>query len=138
MDNVGSFDVFNWLINNNDKAIKMAPLENISHLKKVRWNTQVTIGVSGNEVSAIYEGKYVGGLILCDRKRYYEVKAQLEAERVKGPAIMPAYNPNAEYYNWYVICPKCHNEGRLDTFACYKDKPSTNTTPQSETTKEEK
>lgn len=39
-------------------------------------------------------------------------------------ASPPKYNPDSEYYNFYIICPKCGNEGRLDMFAYYKDKPA--------------
>ena len=80
MSKPNALDIFSHMVETNDKAITMAPLGNVTHLKKVRAGTNVTIGVAGDVVGAIYEGKYVGGLILCDKKRFDEVKAEMEAE----------------------------------------------------------
>jgi hypothetical protein len=78
MSKVGAFEVFNKMVEMNDGAIKLAPLDNIVHLKKVRAGTEVTIGVQGDVVGPIFNGRFVGGLILCDKVRYEEVKAEME------------------------------------------------------------
>ena len=80
MSKVNAFDVFSHMVGTDDKAITMAPLGNVTHLKKVRAGTNVTIGVAGDAIGAIYQGKYVGGLILCDKKRFDEVKAEMERQ----------------------------------------------------------
>jgi hypothetical protein len=63
-----------------DKALKLAPMSNIMQARKVKAGTKVTIGVEGNVVAQILTRQFVGGLILCDRSRYEEVKAEMEAE----------------------------------------------------------
>jgi hypothetical protein len=78
MGKVNAFDVFSHMVETDDKAITMAALGNITELRKVKAGTNVTIGVAGDVVGSIYNGKYVGGLILCDKKRFDEVKAELE------------------------------------------------------------
>ena len=77
---INSFDVFSRMVERDDKAITMAPLGNVTELKKVKGGTNVTIGVAGDAVGPIYNGKYIGGLILCEKKRFDEVKAEMEHE----------------------------------------------------------
>lgn len=59
--------------------IRLAPLSNVTNLKKVRAGTQVTIGVEGDVVAAIgIEGKYVGGLILADKEQFNALVKEME------------------------------------------------------------
>lgn len=79
MKNIGHFDICKEMaIRNMD--IRVSPLENVTNLRKVKTGTQVTIGVDGDVVAAIgLENKFIGGLMLIDRKQYFEIKAVLEA-----------------------------------------------------------
>jgi hypothetical protein len=75
---IGHFDICRALAAA-DKNIQIAPLENITSLRKVKAGTQVTIGVPGDLVKAIgLQNKYVGGLLLIDREEYLSMKAELE------------------------------------------------------------
>lgn len=77
---VGTLDVMKRMVDTNDPKIELAPLTQVTNLRAVKAGTQVTIGVSGNRVGSIYNGEYVGGLILIDRKRFNEVKEEMERE----------------------------------------------------------
>lgn len=75
-------DVFKRMVDTDDPKIELSPLgANLLNLKKVKHGTEVTIGVSGDRVGSIYNGKYVGGLILADKQRFEEVKAEMLRER---------------------------------------------------------
>lgn len=88
MKSISPFDVFNRMLETDDKKLEMAPLNNILSANVVKAGTKITIGVSGNRVSAILNGEIVGGLILCDKKRYLEVKYELErGEDTHGSAV---------------------------------------------------
>ena len=74
---MNNFDILKEMSNRN-MDIRMAPLDNITNLQKTRAGTQVTIGVAGYVVAAIgIEGRFVGGLILADRKQFEQVKTEL-------------------------------------------------------------
>ena len=61
--------------------IRLAPLDNVTNLRKVKAGTQVTIGIAGDVVAAIgIEHKFVGGLLLADREQYFTTKKRLEEE----------------------------------------------------------
>lgn len=60
-----------------NKDIRMAPLGNILRVQYTKLGTQITIGVEGNLVAAIMNGRFVGGLILADKRQFDEVKAEL-------------------------------------------------------------
>jgi hypothetical protein len=80
MKEVGHFDILKRMSEEN-LDIRLAPLENVTYLRKVKAGTQVTIGVAGNVVHAIgVEGKFVGGLILADKEQYFETKKRMEKE----------------------------------------------------------
>ena len=53
-------------------------MSNIIEARTVKAGTKVTIGVEGNLCSAILAGDLVGGFILCDKKRFEELKAEME------------------------------------------------------------
>lgn len=75
---VHPFDVFKALVEEDNKGIHLAPLNNIIRARKVKAGTEVTIGVAGDMVAPIMEGRYRGGLILCDRDEYVTVEKELE------------------------------------------------------------
>jgi hypothetical protein len=75
---VGAFEVFSRMAETNDKALRLAPLANILNMKVVKAGTQVTIGVEGNVLARIMSGEFFGGLLLCETKRFDELKAEME------------------------------------------------------------
>ena len=77
---VGNFSIFMRMIERDDKALKLAPLSNIIGAQASKRGTVVTIGVEGNVVTQICRDEFVGGLLLCDRKRFEEIKAEMENE----------------------------------------------------------
>lgn len=77
---VNSFAVFQRMGEENNRAMRLAPLGNILNMKAVKAGTQVTIGVEGNIISGLMNGEYVGGLILCDKAEFERVKQRMEEE----------------------------------------------------------
>ncbi len=78
-ERVGHFDICKAMTAE-DLDIRIAPLDNVISLHKVKAGTQVTIGVAGDVVAAIgIENKFVGGLLLCDREQYFATKQALES-----------------------------------------------------------
>jgi hypothetical protein len=75
---VSAFEVFLRMAETNDKALRLAPLANILNMKVVKAGTQVTIGVEGNVLARIMSGEFCGGLLLCETKRFDELKAEME------------------------------------------------------------
>ena len=76
---VGHFDICKAMaVEGQD--IRVAPLENVVRLRKVKAGTQVTIGVEGDLVADIWKGKFVGGLLLIDREQYFAMKRELESQ----------------------------------------------------------
>ena len=81
-DTISAIDVLKRMVDTDDPKIELASLgTNLLNLKKVKHGTEVTIGVSGDRVGSIYNGKYVGGLILADKERFEEVKAEMLQDR---------------------------------------------------------
>lgn len=64
----------------NDKALRFAPIGNVSSAKKVKAGTQIIMGIGDDICAKIAFGDLVGGFIYCDRKRFEEVKAQMESK----------------------------------------------------------
>jgi hypothetical protein len=82
-ERVNTFDVMKAMSAEN-QDIRMAPLDNVSNLRKVKGGTLVTIGVEGDVVAAIgLEGRFVGGLILCNREQYRATEERLRSEQSK-------------------------------------------------------
>jgi len=78
---INNFDVLKEMGNRN-MAISLAPLDNITNLRKVNAGTQVTIGVAGDVVAALgIDRKYVGGLILADREQFHALRSEMSKER---------------------------------------------------------
>lgn len=76
-----AFQVFDRMVERNDQALKFGPLANIDGARATKHGTVITIGWPGNIVAQIGMGDYyVGGLIICERKRFEEVKAEMEKE----------------------------------------------------------
>lgn len=80
MKDVSPFEVFLRMTKEDDQSLKLAPLNNILRAQATKAGTQVTIGVAGNICGQILNGDFVGGLILCDKTRFRELKAQMEME----------------------------------------------------------
>ena len=78
MTKVNSFDVLKEMSARN-MSIQLAPLDNITEARKVKAGTKVTIGIGGDVVGSILNNKFVGGLILADRKEFEAVRKELEA-----------------------------------------------------------
>lgn len=74
---VNNFDVLK-AIGERNGSIQLAPLSNIINMKKVKAGTQITIGVGGDVIFGIMEGKYVGGLILADKAQFDAIKEEME------------------------------------------------------------
>lgn len=82
---IGAFEVFCRMVQTDDRALKLAPLSNVIEARAVKAGTQVTIGVGGNIVGQILHDEFVGGLLLCDRKRFEELRAEMEREPQEEP-----------------------------------------------------
>jgi hypothetical protein len=78
---ISAFEVFARMQATDDQALKLAPLSNVLGVRMVRAGTRVTIGVAGNVIHQILNDEFLGGLLLVDRKRFEEVKSQMERER---------------------------------------------------------
>ena len=80
MSTIGHFDICKAMALA-ELDIQLAPLSQVTDLRKVKAGTNVTIGVAGDMVAAIaLENKYIGGLLLINREQYYAMKTQLESE----------------------------------------------------------
>lgn len=78
---IGHFDICNAMAMGG-LDIRLSTLENITNLQKARHGTQVTIGVPGDLVSALgLTNQFIGGLLLCDQKQYFDTKRRLESAR---------------------------------------------------------
>jgi hypothetical protein len=84
IDSISAFAVFLRMQDDDNHGLKLAPLGNVLHLQKVKAGTKVTIGVEGDAVSAIALGKYVGGLILCDKEQFEATKERMLREHEAG------------------------------------------------------
>lgn len=86
-EQISAMDVLKRMVDTNDPKIELSALgTNLVGLKKVKAGTEVTIGVSGDRVGSIYNGKYVGGLILADKARFDEVRAEMLKEATHDAA----------------------------------------------------
>jgi hypothetical protein len=80
---VGAFDVFKAMAGKNDQALRVVPLSNIVGVTRVKAGCHITIGAPVDVMVPIALGDFVGGLILCDEKRYLEVSAEIEGIAAK-------------------------------------------------------
>lgn len=62
--------------------IRLSLLENVSNLQysaRMR-GTKVTIGIDGNLIAPIFNGDFVGGLLLCKKEQYFAIADELDRE----------------------------------------------------------
>lgn len=78
MSQVSNFDVLKRMSMDN-LDIRLSPNENIVNVQKVSAGTNLTIGVTGDQVAAIALGDLAVCLILFNRKQFKETKKQLES-----------------------------------------------------------
>ncbi len=101
---VNNFDVLKEMGARNLK-MSLAPLDNITNLKKVKSGTHVTIGVAGNVVAALgLESRFVGGLILADKAEFNALKSEMLKlpslkSRAEIEAEIEALQPIAKDYD---------------------------------------
>jgi hypothetical protein len=62
--------------------VSITPLENVLRVQKDKRGIQVTIGVFGVTIDELMmQGKYIGGLLLVDKKKYIEMRKKMEGEK---------------------------------------------------------
>ena len=76
---INNFDVLKRM-STDDKDIRMATLENVVHMRKVKAGTQVTLGVEGDVITGIMNGKFGGCFLLYDWEQFQETKKKIESE----------------------------------------------------------
>jgi hypothetical protein len=76
---VGHFDICKEMAKRG-MDIRLSTLENVTNLSYSgrTKSTTISIGIYGNLVGAIFSGKFVGGLLLCDQKQYFALKRELD------------------------------------------------------------
>lgn len=92
---IGSFDVLKAMVDEDNKGITLAPLNNLVRAKKTKHGTEVTIGVGGDVIAGIMRGDYVGGLLLADKKAFDVVRTRLDFKlnREHNPDFEPRLEP---------------------------------------------
>jgi hypothetical protein len=80
MKEINAFAVFLRMAETDDSALRLAPLDGVLNMKIVKAGTQVTIGAAGDVLHGIMTGRFIGGLLLCDVKRFDQLKAEMEQE----------------------------------------------------------
>lgn len=88
MSEIKLFDVLRRMVDTNDQTCKLGPLSNIDGARWTKRGTKITIGWPDNIVFQVLNGDFVGGLLLIERKRFEEVKAELEEEAKETPNFM--------------------------------------------------
>lgn len=77
---INNFDVFKRMSEENNQAMKLAPLGNIGNMKQVKAGTEITIGVAGNVIKGLMFNEYVGGLILCGKEEFEKTKRLMQEQ----------------------------------------------------------
>lgn len=79
-DKVGHFDILKVMCERN-LDIRLSPLDNVTDMQLTHKgkDTRITIGFYGNVLMGIYSGKFIGGMLLCDKDQYFKIKEELEA-----------------------------------------------------------
>ena len=85
-DKIGHFDILKVMCERN-MDIRLSTLDNVTNLQLTHKgkDTKITIGFYGNVLDGIYHGKFIGGMLLCDKEQYFEIKAELEQR--PAPAV---------------------------------------------------
>jgi len=82
---LGMFTVIDALVNSlpeDSFDVSITPLGNVLRVQKDKKGIQVTIGVSGVTVEELMmQDKYIGGLLLVDKKMYVEMRKKMENEK---------------------------------------------------------
>lgn len=78
-DGINNFDVLKRMGQEN-LDIRLSPSENIVSVTKVKAGTNLTIGVTGDQVGAIASGDLCVCLLLFDRKQFAETKLKIAGE----------------------------------------------------------
>ena len=76
MSEVSNFDVLKHMCAEN-KDIRLS--SELLRMQKVKAGTQVTIGVAGDVVGALFSGELVGCFLLYNKEQFKELKAKMEA-----------------------------------------------------------
>lgn len=79
--NPGHFEICREMARRN-LDIRLALLDNVIQMTAANKgrDTNVTIGVRGNVIHAIFNNKFVGGLLLCNREQYFAIEKELKGE----------------------------------------------------------
>lgn len=77
MKKAGNFDVMKRM-SELDRDIRMS--DQILRIQSTKRGTQVTIGIGGDLVAAIADGKLFGGLYLMDKAQFFQTQRELDAE----------------------------------------------------------
>ena len=72
-----NFDVLKRM-SDEDQDIRLATLANILSMKKVKAGTQIVLGVEGDVLIGILEGKFGGCFLLYDWKQFTETRKKME------------------------------------------------------------
>lgn len=85
---INNFDVLKRMGETCGDKLQLAPLDNITNLRKVRTGTEVTIGVAGDVISVLgIEHRFVGGLILADKATFDALKAEMQREATEAAGM---------------------------------------------------
>lgn len=79
MRKISNFDVLKRMSRDN-LDIRLSPNENIVSVTKVHAGTNLTIGVTGDQVAAIALGDLAVCLLLFNRKQFTQTKEKMEQE----------------------------------------------------------
>ena len=80
---VGVFGIFDRMSQKNNKALKLAPLSNVSSARSGKNGCgEISIAVPNEIIVNLLnkEDYYVGGLIICERAEFEKEKALVESE----------------------------------------------------------
>ena len=80
---VGVFGIFDRMLQKNNKALKLAPLSNVSSARSGKNGYgEISIAVPNEIIVNLLnkEDYYVGGLIICERADFEKEKALVESE----------------------------------------------------------
>lgn len=82
-DKVGHFDILKVMCERN-LDIRLSTLDNITNMRLThkKKDTDITIGFFGDVLNGILKGKFIGGLLLCDKEQYFKIKEELERPKV--------------------------------------------------------
>jgi len=78
---IGWFDICK-LMARRGLDIRLSTVDNITAMKTTQkgQNTAITIGITGNVISQIYDGELIGGLLLCNREQFEAIQKELESQ----------------------------------------------------------